>query len=438
MNITIPFNFTPRKYQLPLFRHMDDRWAEKKPARAVITWHRRSGKDKACINLCAMAAMDRVGTYFYLLPTYAQAKKVIWDGKDANGFPFMGHFPQAIVRNSNESELRKELANGSAFQLIGTDNIDSIMGTNPIGCVFSEFSLQDPTAWDLIRPILRENGGWAIFNGTPRGKNHMYTLREMAKDNPEWFEQILAVSDTGVLSEADIQAERDEGMAEELIQQEYYCSFEGVQVGSFFGKELRNIELMGHMVSDLYEPAQAVETWWDIGVGDSTAIWFSQTVGHEVHLIDYLEASGEGIGYFAKELQKKPYVYRSHNGPGDLEVREWGSVGTAGKPITRVAAARKLGIDFRIVPDIGLEDGINTARTFLARCWFDKAKCKRGLDALQSYHKEYNEKMHDFKSHPVHDWSSHGADSFRYLAVGHRQSVAKRPRVMQDLVGWTA
>jgi hypothetical protein len=246
------------------------------------------------------------------------------------------------------------------------------------------------------------------------------------------------VDDTKALTPEEIDKERLEGMSEEMIQQEYYCSFEGVQVGAYYGQQLKTIEALGHMVRDLYEPNFPVDTWWDIGVGDSTAIWFTQSVGREVHCVDYLEASGEGVGFFAKELQKKPYVYGAHNGPADLQVREWGNAAD-GKPMTRIDAARRLGIKFIIVPDVGLEDGIEVARSFLSRCWFDKEKCAKGLNALQSYHKAYDDKMKDFKSHPQHDWSSHGADAFRYLAVGHKVTVAKaKPKPLDIPIGWNA
>jgi hypothetical protein len=370
---------------------------------------------------------DRVGTYFYLFPTYTQAKKAIWDGRDREGFPFIGHFPRELIAAKHEQELKITLQNGSIFQLVGSDNIDAIMSTNPIGVVFAEYSLQDPRAWDYVRPILRENGGWAVFDFTPRGKNHAYQLLQMARGNPDWFVSVLTVNDTHALTEADIDAERREGVDEDLIQQEYYCSFEGVQQGSYYGKQLAQAEKEGRIDTVPAEPGVGVETWWDIGVGDSNAIWFTQSIGREVLVIDYLEASGEGIGYYAKELQARPYVYLSHNGPHDLSVREWGSVSEDGRPITRLAAAQAQGIDFRVVPQVSLESGIDTARSFLARCRFDRVKCQRGLDALTSYHKEYDDKMKQFRSYPCHDWASNGADAFRYLAVGHRITL-KQPR----------
>jgi hypothetical protein len=387
--------------------------------RAVACWHRRSGKDKTFINIAVKKALEKRGTYFYLFPTYSQAKKVIWDGMDRSGFPFMGHFPKEIVEKRNESELRVELVGGSAVQLIGTDNINAIMGTNPLGCIFSEYALQDPKAWDYMRPILRENGGWAIFNMTPRGKNHGYQLIQMARGNPEWFCEVLSIEDTGVLTASDMQKEREEGMSEEMIQQEYYCSFEGVAFGAYYGKQLTLAEQEGRISRVLYETELGVETWWDLGIGDSTAIWFTQSIGREIRVIDYYEASGEGFPHYAKVLQSKPYVYTKHYAPHDIEVRELGS----GR--SRKETAQNLGIKFEVVPNLPIEDGIEAARAILSRCYFDRQKCERGLNALSSYHKAYDDKLRDWKSQPNHDWSSHAADAFRYLAVGHKTTTAK-------------
>jgi len=418
--LTIPHNYQPRPYQLPILKALDSGIK-----RAVAVWHRRSGKEKTFINYVCKAAFQRVGTYFYMFPTYAQAKKVLWDGRDREGFPFMGHFPKEIVKTSNETELRKELVNGSAVQLIGTDNIDSVLGTNPVGCVFSEYAMQDPKAWDYMRPILRENGGWAIFDYTPRGKNHGYALYQMARSNPEWFAEILTVDQTQALNPGDIDKERKEGMSEELIQQEYYCSFEGVQFGAYYGKQLQLAEQEKRISHIQYEPDLGVETWWDLGIGDSTAIWFTQSTGREIRVIDYLEASGEGLPHYAKKLQEKPYVYSAHHAPHDIEVRELGS-GRSRKEI-----AQSLGIVFQVVPNVSIEDGIEAARAILSRCYFDQERCRRGLDALASYHKAYDDKLKDWKSYPQHDWSSHAADAFRYLAVGHKTTQAKTQEAVE-------
>src|SRR5512135_7100 len=252
----------------------------------------------------------------------------------------------------------------------------------------------------------------------------------MTKANPDSYAEILTIHDTKPLSDADIAAERREGMSDELIQQEYFCSFEGVQVGAYYGKQLKQAEDEGRISRVPYEPELAVETWWDLGIGDSTAIWFTQSVGREVRVIDYYEASGEGLPHYAKKLQELPYVYASHNAPHDIEVRELGS----GR--SRKETASALGIAFKVVPQLGLEDGIEAARSFLSRCWFDQDKCRRGLDALASYHKAYDEKLKDWKSYPQHDWSSHAADAFRYLAVGHKTAKPKTNAPRVEFVGY--
>lgn len=420
--VRIPHNYIPRPYQVPLIRALDDG-----VTRAVIVWHRRSGKDKTCLNIVAMKAMDRVGAYFYFYPTYAQAKKAIWDGRDGSGFKFMDHFPPAIVEGKNESDLRLRLTNGSSIQLIGTDNIDAIMSTNPIGCVFAEYSLQDPRAWDYVRPILRENGGWAIWNFTPRGKNHAHAIYEMAKrlqadGDPAWFHQRLTVDDTGVLTAADIDAERREGMEEELIQQEYFASFEGSMHGAYFTKQMQMAEDEGRICAVPHHEELPVDTWWDLGVSDGCAIWLTQTVGREIHIIDHIEESGEGLPFFKRLLDRKPYIYGRHNAPHDIKVRELGS----GR--SRLETAEAMGIKFEIVPNIGLMDGIDATRMFLSRCWFDRVKTERGRLALLSYCKQWDEKRRIFSSLPYHNWASHSADAMRYLAVGHKFGAPQQAR----------
>lgn len=235
MEIQIPHRFSPRAYQIPFLAAMD---SGKK--RAAVVWHRRSGKDKTFLNFMIKRMLERVGSYYYLFPTKEQAKKVIWEGIDRDGMAFLDHFPKEIVANRNDTEKKIKLRNGSIFQIGGTDDYDSLMGTNPVGIVFSEYSLQNPKAWDFFRPILAENGGWAVFNFTPRGMNHAHNLLALAKDNPDaWFSQILTVDDTHAISQEAIEEERSQGMPEELIQQEFYCKFiEGA--GQFFRRIHQN------------------------------------------------------------------------------------------------------------------------------------------------------------------------------------------------------
>jgi len=421
--------FVPREYQKPIWDFLDDGGK-----RAMLCWHRRAGKDLTMLNYTIRAAQKRVGIYFYFLPFYSQAKKIVWDGMTATGKKFLDYFPKNFVDSTNETELQVTLKNGSIIQLIGTDNFDSVVGTNPVGCVFSEFSLQNPKAWDLVRPILSENKGWAVFVSTPRGRNHFYKLFEMAKKNNDWFTQLLTVSDTKredgspVISEGDVDRERAEGMDEALVQQEFYCDFSGVVEGSYYTKALQQLERSGQITNVPWEPNLPVDTYWDLGMADATAIWFTQSFGKEIRIIDFYEATGEGLVFYSKLIKEKPYVYGRHNGPHDLRVRELGS----GKSREEVAA--DLGIFFDIVPNIPIADGIDSVRNILPRCWFDKTKCADGLERLYQYHKEFDEKSKVFKDRPEHDWSSHAADGFRYLAVGYREHRDERARQTHAII----
>ncbi len=223
VNIMLPHHYKARPYQVPFWEAM--RAGIK---RAVLVWHRRAGKEKTCWNYMITQACRKIGIYYYFFPHFSQGRKIIWDGIDKSGFRFLNHIPKDLVLGvPNSSEMKIRLHNGSLIQIIGSNNIDSIVGTNPCGCVFTEYSLQDPTAWQLMRPILRENEGWSVFNFTPRGANHAKELFDMANGNREWFTQLLTVDDTAVLTSDDIQKERDEGMSEDFIQQEFYCFPEG-------------------------------------------------------------------------------------------------------------------------------------------------------------------------------------------------------------------
>lgn len=406
MEITIPHNFIPRDYQEALYNSVADGYK-----RAVACWHRRAGKDKTVLNIMVKEAFKRVGAYYYFLPTYSQGKKIIWNGMDRDGFAFLRHIPEEVRTNTLQNEMLVSLVNGSIFQVIGSDNINSIVGTNPVGCVFSEYSLQDPRGWDFVRPILRENGGWAIFIYTPRGHNHGYKLYKDNKDNPEWFCELLTIDDTGALTEADIDAERRSGMDEDLILQEFFCSFEAAMPGAYYAQQMRAVKDEGRICDVPYDPILPVNTYWDLGIGDATVIWFIQVANNQYRCIDYYEQTGEPLSHYVQVLNKKPYTYGGHVAPHDIKVRELGT----GK--SRLEVAHELGIDFEIAPNLRVEDGIDAVRRILSLCWFDKTKCDRGIDGLLSYRKDYDDKNQTFRLRPVHDWASHGADAFRYFAV---------------------
>jgi phage terminase large subunit len=414
-------DLTPRPYQLPVHVATD-----KGIKRAVLVWHRRAGKEITCWSIMVKKAyFHRVGLYIYFFPTSRLGRRILWDGKDKEGRRFIDQVPKEIIDGEpNSMEMKIKLKNGSIIQIMGTDNIINV-GINPVGCVFSEFSLQDAAAWNLIRPILRENDGWAIFNFTPRGKNHAYDIYHMAKHNPDWFCQKLSIRDTGVLSEEDMKKERDEGMSEQLIQQEYYCSFDQGVEGAFYAKLLDQAEFENRITNVPYDPAAAVDTYWDLGVSDATAILFVQNVGKEIHIIDMYHNEGEGINHYANILKQKAeqrkWIYGSHYAPHDIQVRELGHGAQ-----TRWQSAKDLGIKFEIVPNIAIIEGIEMTRNLFPRLWIDANYCKYFLKCVSNYHKMYNQKYNVYSDKPVHDWSSHVSDAFRMLGVTTSRNKRER------------
>lgn len=411
--ITVPYKFTPRPYQLPILRAMDSGYK-----RAVQVWHRRSGKEKTDLaGIIAKKMLERVGSYYYVFPEFSQGRKVIWDGADKDGFRFIDHFPKELVAEKNDTEMKLRYKNGSLFQVIGSDRYNAVMGTNPIGIVLSEYSLQDPTCWGYFRPILAENGGWAIFNFTPRGENHAYDLYEMAKNDPEhWFCQLLTVDDTKVVPQSILDQERKEIMRlhgnDALYQQEYYCSFAVPISGAYYADNLMQSFKDGRIGPVPHEPSITVDTWWDLGVNDRMSIWFTQSVGQELRVIDYLEGSGQGFPHYIGLLKEKSYVYGTHTAPHDIRAREL----TNGK--SRLETAANLGISFQVAPKLAVIDGIDSVRSLFSKVWFDRVKCKDGLNALKNYRKQYDDKKKTYLNTPYHDWSSNAADAFRTLATG--------------------
>jgi hypothetical protein len=434
--IKIPHLFEPRSYQRQLLEAFDRRCR-----RLVSVRHRRSGKSTDAVQLIVREAWQHVGTFFIICPTYAQGRKVYWDGLTHEGRRLLlGYIPPALIASVSENEMQIVLTNGAVIQVVGADQPERLRGTNPLGVVFDEYSVM-PTSepWEILRPVLAENGGWGLFCFTPTGRNHAWELYEMARTNPEWFCQLLTVADTRrdaagedgapVIAEAIVDRERLEGMSEERIQQEYFCSFNAAIQGAYYAKELARAEQDKRITRVPWESRVEVDTSWDLGVGDSTAIIFFQTVSREIRIIDCLEASGEGLPFYAKALRERPYVYGTHYGPHDLAVRELGS----GK--SRYAIAAGLGIRFKIVRNLSIDDGIAAARAIFPRCWFDDVKCRPLLRALAEYRKDWSEDKQTFSARPRHDWASHFSDSFRYLSIGYREPdrEPRRPvRVKND------
>jgi hypothetical protein len=437
--ITIPYQFKPRLYQLDLMQALDSGYK-----RAVAVWHRRAGKDKTLFNIVIKKAFERVGTYYYFFPEFAQGRRVIWDGIDNDGFKFLNHIPKTLIKQAHKTDMKIELVNGSIIQIIGTDKYDKVRGSNPVGCVFSEYAFQNPAAWEVVRPILSVNNGWAVFNSTTNGKNHFHDLYYNNLDNPNWFTQVVTVEQSldengnRYVPEEVVEEDRRSGMSEEMIQQEYYCDWTANSQGFYYLKYMTQILENGQITRVPHNPELPVDTWWDLGVSDSTAIWFSQIVGKEIHLIDFFQSNSIGLEEYAKELQRKPYVYSKHHFPHDITQTEFGT----GRTRYEVAEGLFGNDKLDIIPKIPLEDGINAVRVLLPRCYFDKEKCEAGINGLQNYHREWDTRLLEYKNKPVHDWASHPADSFRYFATGltmprkksFRDSYLKKQRLRSK--GW--
>jgi len=397
--------------------------------RACNVWHRRAGKDLAAfLGWMVPEAYRKTGTYYYFFPTYAQGKKIIWDAIDSDGIKITHHIPYWQKCQFNETELQITLppvaggSNGSIIQLIGTDKLDSIVGTNPVGCIFSEYSLQNPQAWSYIRPILEANGGWGIFVFTPRGNNWGFKLYKEACTSKDWYVSVKTINQTSkhdgspIITMDQIQNMRAEGEDEDIIQQEYFCSFSGAQSGSYYSSYVVKAQETGRVRPNLYDPNLPVDTFWDIGNGDSTVIGFRQVAYNERRWVDCYAHSRQDLPEFARVLSElsrtRGFRYRHHYFPHDMKVTEF----TTNE--SRIAAARRLGIrPCSIVAKRPLMEGIDAVRRAFPRYWFDADHCADLVNSLTFYHKKWNKEGRVFTDVPDHDEHSHFADMIRYEAI---------------------
>lgn len=369
----------------------------------------------------AVAAHERVGTYWHMLPEYAQARKAIWDAVN----PHTGRrrideaFPREIRATTDEQKMFIRFLNGSTWQVVGSDSYNALVGSPPIGLTFSEWAIGNPAAWAYLRPILLENRGWALFIYTSRGRNHGHRTWLTSQREEGWFGIRQNALETGVFTEAQLASELREYIAdygeedgEALFNQEYMCSFDAAVIGSYYGKALAKLEQAGRITRVPFEPTLPVYTSWDLGIDDATSVWFVQILGREVRVIDYMEARGRGLTDVARDVLAKKFQYVEHYLPHDVDTREMTSA------LTRKQTLESLGLEpIRPGSKLPVQDGINAVRNLLPRCVFDEEKCAKGLDALRQYRSVWDEKLRTPSKVPLHDWSSHGADAFRELAV---------------------
>lgn len=353
--------------------------------------------------------------FAYIAPYRGQAKTVAWDYLTHGVGPFLPHGATISI-----SELRVDYPNGGQVRLYGADNADSLRGVYLDGVVIDEYADVDPRLWsEVLRPALSDRGGWAVFIGTPRGRNDFYKIHQRASVDPAWYSLVLKASQTGLISPEELASARLD-LSEDQYAQEFECSFDAAVTGTYYGKLMAEAESDGRITGVPRDGAVQVWTAWDLGVRDSTAIWFAQMCGREVHLIDYYENSQQDLGHYVSVLAQRGYSYQGHILPHDVRVKEL----ITGK--TRLEVLERLGLkNITIAPEHRVEDGINGARVILPRCWFDKIRCERGVDCLKLYRSMYDEKLKVFSTHPLHDYTSHAADAFRYLAMGFDQRVIR-------------
>jgi len=397
--IVIPY--TPRELQKHLHDTVD--------RFSVVVCHRRFGKTVWAINHMIKSASKDLQTgkkaprYAYIAPLFKQAKTVAWDELKRLLIDFPGI-------KFNEAELRADFMS-ARIQLYGADNPDTLRGIYLDGVVLDEYAQMNPKMYsEVIRPALSDRKGWAVFIGTPQGKNEFYDLYHSAPDKKGWNRFLFKASETGILDDEELMLAKQD-MADTEFEQEYECSWSAALRGAYYAKEIETAHEDERIGKVPYDPSKQVVTSWDLGVADSTSIWFAQFDGKAVNIIDYYENSNEGLPHYIDVLNRKGYRYGAHVAPHDIVVREF-STGKSRKDL-----AFSLGIDFQVAPKLGIMDGIETTRTYLYKCWFDENKTKKGLEALLQYRSSYNDKKKVWSQKPVHDWTSHASDAFRYLAI---------------------
>ncbi len=403
--------------------------------RASLIWPRRHGKDDLALHYTACAVHERVGVYWHMLPLQTQARKAIWDAVNPRtGLRRIDEaFPHEIRETTREQDMFIRFKSGSTWQVIGSDNADALVGTPPIGVVFSEWALSSPQAWSMIRPIMAENDGWAMFITTPRGRNHAYRMHQMAEESEEWFAERLTADKTGVFSDEvlarerrELVQERGEADGEAIFDQEYMTSWSAALPGAYYARVIDQIERDGQIMRVPHNSARQVHTAWDLGASDQTVVWFVQWTGVSWAFIDCLASSGMGPGWYWQEMtsgHRKAYNYGEHLVPHDAAHERLG-IGMM-EAVSIADTMTTLGMrNVRVIPrTMSVANDINECRKLLPVCFFDAEKCASGIDALRSYRREWDEKHKTYKERPVHDWASNPADAFRTFAIGKPRDI---------------
>lgn len=439
MRIELPHRFKPREYQLKAWRAMDE------VKRVVLVFHRRAGKDKLCFNKLIERAIQTKANYAYYFPTAALGRKALWLNVDVtNGMRVIDHIPKEILaKPPNQTDMRIELINGSTIQILGTDNLD-VVGGNYYGVVFSEFQNQNFLAWDYTRPILAENGGFAWFNGTPRGENHFFDMLKMAKTNDAWFAQVLSVEDTNAITLEQINEERRSGMSEPLIRQEFYCDFNIANENAIYGRYMTKAAAEGRIGSFPIDGRSPVHTFWDLGGPRNTAVWYGQRApfgGWRWVDVDIgpVGADDTILSRYA-HMNAKGYKYGKHYMPHDA--RQTQRNGVTFESDAKLAGFNNI-VVVPVIPDVW--QGIDYVMGLMPSFEFRLPSCERGVKALKAYESAPDSSSGIVRNVPLHTWASHVADAVRTMAEADRlglipgylgpESPARRRNDTQDTGG---
>ena len=391
------------------FHLRDKRWA-------CLVAHRRAGKTVACINELltrALATSKTNARYAYIAPYYNQSKNIAWD--------YLKRYSASLRPRINESDLMIELPNGARIRLFGADNDQALRGLYLDGVILDEYADMRPRVWgEIVRPMLADRRGWAVFIGTPKGHNGFYDIYRLSKDEPEWFSLTLRASESGLLP-ADELKDASRTMSEDQYAQEFECDFEAAIPGAVYGKWMSEADAQGRVGNAPFDSELPVYTAWDLGFDDATSIWWFQVTFGEVRLIDYYESNGEDILHYCKIISDKPYKYAKHFVPHDAANK---TLAAGGRSIVQQAYAE--GVKMFVIPATSQQNGIEAARMTLKRCWFDK-KASQGYEALKQYQFQWDDDAKIFRSKPKHDWASHAADAFEIVA-----QVWKKPELLKE------
>jgi hypothetical protein len=414
--LDIELDYSPRDV-FANFHERTERWA-------VVVAHRRCGKTVSCINDLIFRALTEDkehGQYAYVAPYYSQAKNIAWD--------YLQRYSKPVMAKANQSELWVELVNGAKIKLYGADNPDALRGLYLDGVVLDEYADMRPRMWgEIIRPLLADRMGWAVFIGTPKGHNAFYDVYTNATKDNRWFAKTLRASQTGLLPNSELE-DAQASMSPDQYEQEFECSFEAAIMGAYYGKEMRVLTDAKRITTVEADPLFPVNTAWDLGYSDDTALWFYQVIYGEIRILDYHSSNGHQVSYYTDLLESKrqenKWKYGKHYLPHDARAK---TLASGGKSIIEQIASKIPIESLKIVPSLSLQDGIQATRLALMRSWFDADRCHDGIECLRQYQREYDEDKKVFRDKPKHDWTSHGADAFRMLAIAWKEEDKTTPK----------